>query len=61
MQLQSFEIVKNIHLDSEVWTPENGLLTPAGKLVRPLLQKKYVSNISVLYEQPIMEVKRSKL
>jgi long-chain acyl-CoA synthetase len=39
-KLKGFEKVKNIHLDHEQWTPENGLLTPTLKAKRPELKKK---------------------
>lgn len=39
--LRGFEIPKVCILESELWTPENGLLTPAMKVKRPACKAKY--------------------
>ena len=48
-KLKGFEIVKSIHLDSELFSVENDLLTPTFKSKRPQLQKKYQSVIDQMY------------
>ncbi|CAL5999020.1 Long_chain fatty acid CoA ligase [Hexamita inflata] len=40
-QLKSFEIPKVVIIESEPWTPENGLLTPGLKIKRPACKAKY--------------------
>ncbi|CAL6041879.1 Long_chain fatty acid CoA ligase [Hexamita inflata] len=40
-QLKSFEIPKVVVIESEPWTPDNGLLTPALKIKRPACKAKY--------------------
>ena len=49
--LASFEQVKDIHLEGEMWTAENELLTPTFKTKRPALLKKYQGVIDVMYEK----------
>jgi long-chain acyl-CoA synthetase len=58
LQLKGFEIVKNIYLEPEQWTIENGCLTPSMKLKRPVIKKKYQQVIEKLYkEAPLDESK----
>ncbi len=47
--LHSFEQVKAIHLDAELFSVENGLLTPSFKARRDQLKKRYESVIAKLY------------
>ena len=49
--LASFEQVKDIHLDGELWTAENELLTPSFKIKRPALVRKYRAVIDAMYEK----------
>eukprot|EP00357_Protocruzia_adherens_P027276 CAMPEP_0115008730 /NCGR_PEP_ID=MMETSP0216-20121206/22122_1 /TAXON_ID=223996 /ORGANISM="Protocruzia adherens, Strain Boccale" /LENGTH=657 /DNA_ID=CAMNT_0002376265 /DNA_START=157 /DNA_END=2130 /DNA_ORIENTATION=+ len=49
--LKGFEGVKSIYLDSEAFTPENGLLTPTFKMKRNDAKQKYMPVISELYDQ----------
>ena len=49
--LASFEQVKDIYLEGEMWTPENDLLTPTFKTKRPQLLMKYRTVIDVMYEK----------
>jgi len=50
-KLASFEQVKDIYLDPEIWTAENDLLTPTFKAKRPALLKKYRAVIDKMYEK----------
>jgi long-chain acyl-CoA synthetase len=47
--LQGFEIPKTIHLDSELFSVENGLLTPTFKLKRHQAREKYEKEIEAMY------------
>jgi len=49
--LKGFEQVKNIYLSSELFTVENGLLTPTFKAKRPSVRKVYEQQIKDLYKQ----------
>ena len=49
--LASFEQVKDIYLEGEMWTAENELLTPTFKTKRPALIKKYRGVIDEMYEE----------
>lgn len=48
--LHGFEQVRDIILDSEEFTLENGLMTPTFKLKRPQTLKKYKAQIDIQYE-----------
>ena len=39
--LRGFEVPKVVVVENEQWTPENGLLTPALKVKRPVCKEKY--------------------
>lgn len=54
--LMGFEKVKNIHLDSEAWTVENGMLTPTMKLKRDHSKNHYKTVIDKLYQEGVMKV-----
>ncbi|XP_077205840.1 long-chain-fatty-acid--CoA ligase 5 [Paroedura picta] len=47
--LKSFEQVKDIYLHPDMFTVENGLLTPTLKAKRPEVSKRFRSQIDVLY------------
>lgn len=49
-ELKGFEMPKAVHLDSELFTPENGLVTPTFKLKRPQAKKKYGEIVTELYK-----------
>jgi long-chain acyl-CoA synthetase len=48
-KLKGFENVRAIHLETELFSVENELMTPTFKLKRPQLQQKYQSEIDALY------------
>ena len=39
------EQIKNVILTEEEWSPDNGLLTPAMKVARPVVAKRYAAEI----------------
>ena len=47
-KLHGFEVVKNIHLEPQMWTGDN-LLTPTFKLKRNEAEKKYKAEIDRMY------------
>lgn len=47
--LHGFEIPKAIHLDSDLFSVENGLLTPTFKLKRQQARDKYERQIETMY------------
>lgn len=55
-----FEKIKNIYLDHENWTVENGMLTPTMKLKRQLSVTKYMDVIHSLYEEGVYKVPTEK-
>uniref|UniRef100_A0A0B7ANZ2 Long-chain-fatty-acid--CoA ligase n=1 Tax=Arion vulgaris TaxID=1028688 RepID=A0A0B7ANZ2_9EUPU len=52
-KLQSFEQVKDIYLETEMFTVENDLLTPTLKNKRPALRNKYKNIITELYAKNV--------
>ena len=48
-KLAGFEIVKRVHLEREMWSAENGLLTPTFKLKRNEAKLKYKEAIASMY------------
>nr|AOE43315.1 fcsA [Cavenderia deminutiva] len=49
--LQGFEKLKHIYLESEAFTEENGLTTPTFKPKRPQLKEHYEATIARLYKE----------
>lgn len=49
-KLQGFEIVKEIALESQLWSIDNGILTPTMKLKRADCQQKYQTAIDEMYK-----------
>ncbi|KAI8901832.1 hypothetical protein BC833DRAFT_521720 [Globomyces pollinis-pini] len=48
-KLRGFEMIKAIHVDAEMFSLENEMLTPTFKLKRPLAAKKYRAVIDEMY------------
>ena len=48
-----FEYVKKFHLEPEVWSVDNGMLTPTFKLKRVDLKKRYQAVLDELYASGI--------
>jgi len=48
-KLMGYEMVREIHVESEPFSVENGLLTPSFKSMRPKLTEKYKPIINHLY------------
>lgn len=49
--LHGFEIPKAIHLDSDMFSVENGILTPTMKLKRQQAKEKYQKEIEAMYAE----------
>lgn len=49
--LKSFEQVKDLYIHPELFTIENGLLTPTLKTKRPDCKKRFISQIDSMYRQ----------
>ena len=49
-KLVEFEIPKKFGLISDLWTPENDMLTAAMKLKRPLICQKHKADLDKLYQ-----------
>jgi long-chain acyl-CoA synthetase len=52
-KLQGFEMVKKVALEPEVWSVENGILTPTFKLKRNEAKKKYIEQINAMYAEGV--------
>lgn len=50
-KLLGYEFVKNIHLEHELWSADNGILTPTMKLKRFECKQKYESVLNQLYDE----------
>jgi long-chain acyl-CoA synthetase len=50
-KLKGFELIKAVHLEPNVFTVEDDLITPSMKLKRPQLQRKYQQVIDDMYAQ----------
>ena len=56
-KLMGFEKVKNVYCESEMWTVENGMLTPTMKLKRLASRTKYKEVIEALYKEGVYNPK----
>jgi long-chain acyl-CoA synthetase len=52
-KLAGFEMVKKLHVEPELWTVDNGLLTPTFKSKRPDLKKHYQAQLDAMYAEGI--------
>jgi long-chain acyl-CoA synthetase len=50
-KLLGFQQIRDIHLDSTIWSPDNNLLTPTFKIRRKELADRYRNEIEALYER----------
>ena len=60
LQLRGFECVKSIHLEHELFSAENGMLTPTMKLKRNEGKIKYTKQIAALYAEVVAEAAKQK-
>lgn len=60
-KLAGFECAAAIHIHPEMFSVENGILTPTFKLKRPIAQKKFAKVIEELYVEADKRKKKSKL
>lgn len=49
--MRSWELPRSIHLESNEWTAEQGLLTASHKLCRYKLEKKYQNEIARMFSE----------
>lgn len=50
-ELKGFELPRDIHIDTELFTPENEITTPTFKLKRPQAKAKYAAAIDEMYSK----------
>eukprot|EP00667_Euglena_gracilis_P004277 EG_transcript_4296 len=48
-RLKPFEMIKKFRLYDDVWTPDNGMLTPAMKLIRRRVEEHYKADVEGMY------------
>jgi len=51
LKLRSIELIRNVYLLPDEWTPENEMLTAAMKLNRTFAVKKYKKEIDIMYQE----------
>ncbi|KAK0567486.1 medium-chain fatty acid-CoA ligase faa2 [Tilletia horrida] len=60
-RLNGYEMIKGLHLTTEMFSVENGLLTPTFKVKRPEAKKYYVEQIKKMYADGPVTLDSSKL
>ena len=50
-KLGNWEQVKRIELTPEIWSVDNGMLTPTMKLKRKVIKERYIDLYNKLYEK----------
>jgi len=53
-KINSFEIIKAIYLDHQLWSIDNNILTPTFKLKRPECKTKYLAQIQAMYDNIVV-------
>ena len=52
-KLAGFEMIKKLYLEPEVWTVDNGMLTPTFKSKRNDLKKRYQKELDAMYAEGV--------
>ena len=52
-KLAGFEMIKKLHLEPEIWSVDNGMLTPTFKTKRVDLKKRYQAEIDAMYAEGV--------
>ena len=52
MKLAKFEVPGAVHLCSDIWSPDMGLVTAAFKLRRKPIEQRYKEDIDRMYRSP---------
>ena len=52
-KLAGFEMIKKFHVEPELWSVDNGMLTPTFKTKRPDLKKRYQKELDAMYAEGI--------
>ena len=52
-KLAGFEMLKKIHIEPELWSVDNGMLTPTFKAKRNDIKKRYQAEIDAMYAEGV--------